>query len=152
MKAAVAGFGLALFLCACSSPAPAGQTTALRVIDVPGPGRVLGDAQGVAVYIYVPDNRGASTCYQACAAAWPPLVPPPGRHQVKAEAGVQSALVGTTRRADGELEVTYDGWPLYLYIGDSVGQVTGQALDMGTWYLISPAGTVDKTPVASQNS
>lgn len=150
-KAVVVGFGLALLSGACSSPAPAGQSTALRVIDVAGPGPVLGDAQGLAVYIYVPDNRGPSTCYQACAAAWPPLVLPSGRREAQAGAGVHGALLGTTRRAGGELQITYDGWPLYLYVGDSVGQVTGQALDMGTWYLISPTGTVDKAPVANQN-
>ncbi len=109
---------------------------------------MLGDAQGLALYIYVPDNRGASVCYSACASAWPPLVLPPGQRESRAERGVEKRLLGTTRRADGALQVTYDGWPLYLYIGDSRGDVTGQGLDMGTWYLMSPTGTIVKTPVA----
>jgi predicted lipoprotein with Yx(FWY)xxD motif len=148
--AAAATCGLLLFVVACSSPGAAGQRTAVRTIDVPGPGRVLGDGGGYALYVYVPDNQGASTCYGVCAKAWPPLVLSPGQREARAEPGVKKALLGTTRRTNGELQVTYNGWPLYLYIGDSAGQATGQALDMGTWYLISPTGMVDEASVESR--
>lgn len=61
---------------------------------------------------------------------------------------MDSSLLGTIRRTGGQRQVTYDGRPLYLYIGDNRGEATGQAL-MGAWYLTTPSGTFDKTPVTS---
>lgn len=150
MKPALVGCALVLVLTACSKTSPTGESSAVRVMDVAGPGHVLGDAQGFALYVYIPDHRGPSVCYGACAQAWPPLVLPPGHDQAQAGPGVEKALLGTSRRADGDRQVTYDGWPLYLYVGDTPGQATGQALDMGTWYLVSPSGAIDETPVVSR--
>jgi len=54
-------------------------------------------------------------------------------------------MLGTVRRANGQLQVTYGGWPLYLWFGDdSPGQATGQADDMGLWYTLSVTGAVDR--------
>jgi predicted lipoprotein with Yx(FWY)xxD motif len=59
--------------------------------------------------------------------------------------GVRASLLGTVRRADGELQETYGGWPVYLWIGDTgPGQATGQADDMGLWYVLSVTGAVDR--------
>jgi len=149
VKTAAALCGLVVTLAACSGSSSPPASFALRVIDVAGPGRVLADARGFALYMYVPDDRGASVCYGACARVWPPLVLGPGQRAPKAGPGVEKELLGTARRTNGDLQVTYDGWPLYLYIGDNRGQATGQALDMGTWYLISPTGAIDRVPVVS---
>lgn len=67
--ASVAASALLLAPAGCSSPYLTGQSTGVRVIDIAGPGRVLGDVQGFAFDMYLPDNRGASTCFSACAAA-----------------------------------------------------------------------------------
>jgi predicted lipoprotein with Yx(FWY)xxD motif len=135
--------------CGASHPAAAGSPAyQLRARTVPGAGRVLADGRGYTLYIYVPDHRGRSQCYGLCAQAWPPLTLPAGVGRPVAGPGVRAALLGTVRRADGARQVTYNGWPLYLYESDhKPGQVTGQAEDMGLWWLLSASGAVDKRPV-----
>jgi predicted lipoprotein with Yx(FWY)xxD motif len=103
-------------------------------------GRILVDAGGRTLYDFPPDKRGASTCYGACAALWPPLLtsgkPIAGR-------GVRPSLLGTTRRKDGKLEVTYNKHPLYYFVSDrKPGQTTGQGLNQfgAPWWVLSPAG------------
>jgi len=103
-------------------------------------GRILVDSKGRTLYDFPPDMRGASTCYGACAALWPPLTTTGKPH---AGAGVSASLLGTTKRSDGKLEVTYNGHPLYYYVADSKrGQTTGQGLIQfgAPWWAISPAG------------
>jgi predicted lipoprotein with Yx(FWY)xxD motif len=112
-------------------------------------GTVLVNGQGLTLYMFVPDHQqGQSTCYTTCASAWPPLRLPTGVHVPVAGGEAQPALLGTTSRRDGGLQVTYNGWPLYLWAGDSQpGQATGQGLDNlgGYWYVLSPKGLVIKT-------
>jgi predicted lipoprotein with Yx(FWY)xxD motif len=104
-------------------------------------GRALVDRRGFALYRFTRDRSTASTCYGACAAAWPPYVvskPPStvGR-------GARSGLLGSVRRRDGRLQVTYAGRPLYYYVGDRrPGQVLCQAVAEfgGTWYVVAPDG------------
>jgi len=116
----------------------------VRTGTVKGLGTVLVNGQGLTLYLFVPDKQsGASTCYGACAQAWPPLQLPTGVTAPVAGPGVQSALLGTTTRTDGTVEVTYNKWPLYLYVTDSEpGQATGQAVNNlgGLWYVMSPDG------------
>ena len=103
-------------------------------------GRILVDSKGRTLYDFPPDTRGTSTCYGACAALWPPLTTTGKPH---AGAGVSASLLGTTKRSDGKLEVTYNGHPLYYYVADSKrGQTTGQGLIQfgAPWWAISPAG------------
>jgi len=76
----------------------------------------------------------------ACAALWPPLVT---KGKPIAGPGVRASLLGTTKRNDGKLEVTYKGHPLYYWAGDhKPGQTTGQGLNQfgGPWWVLSPAG------------
>jgi predicted lipoprotein with Yx(FWY)xxD motif len=62
-----------------------------------------------------------------------------------AATGIRASLLGTVRRDNGVLQVTYNGWPLYLWQGDGApGQATGQADDMGLWYVLSVTGAVDE--------
>ena len=100
-------------------------------------GRVLVDRRGFALYLFTHDRSAGSTCSGACAAAWPPYVvakrPPRRAHE----------LVGSVRRRDGRLQVTYAGHPLYYYVGDRrPGEVLCQAVSEygGTWYIVSPDG------------
>lgn len=100
-------------------------------------GEIITDGRGFTLYMYAPDHRRPSQCSGFCAQQRPPLVLPPGVTRPKADPGVRASLLGTVRRAGGELQETYGGWPLYLWIGDTgPGQATGQAGDMGLWYVL----------------
>jgi predicted lipoprotein with Yx(FWY)xxD motif len=115
---------------------------------VSGLGTVLVNGQGLTLYMFVPDDqRGRSTCYHACASGWPPLRLPTGVGVPVAGGRAEPSLLGTTNRKDGGLQVTYNGWPLYLWVGDTQpGQATGQGIDNlgGYWYVLSPKGQVIK--------
>jgi predicted lipoprotein with Yx(FWY)xxD motif len=113
---------------------------------VHGLGKVLVDGRGFTLYVFAPDKHsGHSTCYGACAGGWPPLVLPSGVNQAPSGPGVRKGMLGTTKRTDGTVEVTYKKWPLYLWVVDSApGQATGQDINNlgGKWYVITPAGMV----------
>jgi predicted lipoprotein with Yx(FWY)xxD motif len=144
------------FLVAMASPpaAAADSTTTssgsaapvyeVKTGEVHGLGKVLVDGQGLTLYVFAPDKHsGSSKCYERCASAWPPLVLPSGVHKVPAGSGVRSALLGTTKRRGGTIEVTYHKWPLYTWVVDSApGDATGQDLNNlgGKWYVITPSG------------
>jgi predicted lipoprotein with Yx(FWY)xxD motif len=103
-------------------------------------GRVLVDGRGRTLYLFEPDEFGRSTCYGKCAAAWPPLLTTAAP---RAAAGATRPLLGTTRRKGGGLQVTYQGYPLYLFVRDvRPGQVLGQGLEGfgGEWYVLDPLG------------
>ena len=128
---------------ATSAPAaPASVTTAAKVgIASTGLGHVVVNGPGRTLYIFEKDTRGMSACNGACAAYWPPLV---SKGKPVALAGVDQSLVGTTTRADGSQQVTYNGWPVYTFIGDKQsGQTSGEGLtDFGaSWDALTPSGT-----------
>jgi predicted lipoprotein with Yx(FWY)xxD motif len=138
---------------ACGAGGAAGSVPSyeLQVSRLPGAGPVLTDGHGFSLYIYTPDHRGRSQCSGVCARDWPPLTLPVGVRHAVAGRGVHASLLGTVRRAGGARQVTYDGRPLYLWQGDhEPGQATGQADDMGLWYLLSPSGSVNRNPVSGQ--
>jgi predicted lipoprotein with Yx(FWY)xxD motif len=105
-------------------------------------GQVLVDGQGRALYLFAADTTSASTCYGACATAWPPLLTDKGA-KVDAMHAATAALTGTTTRTDGTVQVTYNGHPLYYFQGDTKpGQITCQAVDNfgAAWYVVDPKG------------
>jgi predicted lipoprotein with Yx(FWY)xxD motif len=122
----------------------------VRAMSVSGLGTVLVNGEGFTLYLYSPDNSsGRSRCTGACAVAWPPLTLPPGISAPIAGPGVNSSLLGTTRRTDGLMQVTYNGWPLYTWIDDiSPGLATGQGIyDLGGyWYAVGPNGAPNLQP------
>jgi predicted lipoprotein with Yx(FWY)xxD motif len=104
-------------------------------------GRIIVGSHGRTLYLWAHDKRGKSTCYGACASYWPPLIT---RGKPRAISGARRALVGTTRRRDGKIQVTYHGHPLYRFSGDGrAGQTAGEGLTDfgGRWYAVSAAGT-----------
>ena len=123
---------------------PAGQASSaaptLTVRDTRY-GRILFDGAGRSLYAFTRDTRGgASRCYGACATAWPVLY---ARGTLRAGRGVAQRLIGTVKRADGRRQVTYNGWPLYYYVGDTrPGQVTCQNVREygGLWLIVRPSG------------
>ena len=103
-------------------------------------GKILVDSKGITLYDFVPDEHGKSVCYGACAALWPPLIT---HGKPIAGHGVRPSLLGTTKRKDGTLEVTYGGHPLYYFVSDrKPGQTTGQGVNQfgGPWWVLSPQG------------
>jgi predicted lipoprotein with Yx(FWY)xxD motif len=103
-------------------------------------GRILVDGKGITLYDFVKDKGTTSVCYGACAALWPPLI---AKGKPIAGPGVRASLLGTTKRKDGKLEVTYNGHPLYYFVTDhKPGQTTGQGVNQfgGPWWVLSPAG------------
>jgi len=118
---------------------------------VSGLGTVLADGQGLTLYMFAHDVRGQpSRCYDICAVQWPPVVLPPGVTRPVAGKGIDETLLGTAPRTDGTTQVTYNGWPLYLWPPDRApGHATGQALTNagGLWYVLSPGGT----PIVTQS-
>lgn len=109
----------------------------VNTVDNPTYGKILVNSQGMTLYLYTKDTPNTSNCYDQCAANWPPLIvtgAPTGGVDIDA------TKLGTTQRADGSLQVTYNGWPLYTYIGDKVaGEATGQNVG-SVWFVISPTG------------
>jgi predicted lipoprotein with Yx(FWY)xxD motif len=124
-----------------STPAPAASSGVATVKTASGDlGTFLVDAKGRTLYLWEADTSSRSTCDGACAEAWPPLTTQGGP---KAAGGADASMLGTTRRADGTTEVTYDGHPLYLFAGDQKpGDTTGQGSDGfgAEWYVVKPDG------------
>lgn len=107
-------------------------------------GKILVDSKGRALYLFVADTSTKSTCYGACAGAWPPLTT---KGKPVAGSGVRASLLGTTKRTDGTTEVTYAGHPLYFYAGDTgPGQTTGQGLSQfsALWWVVGADGKAIK--------
>ena len=123
------------------SGAPAASNAPALAASSSRYGRVLFDRDGRVLYTFAHDHGKTSACYGGCAAAWPPFTV---KRAPKAGAGVRSARLGTTRRRDGSLQVTYAGHPLYYFTGDKrPGQITCQNVSSfgGRWYVINPNGT-----------
>jgi predicted lipoprotein with Yx(FWY)xxD motif len=103
-------------------------------------GKILVDARGITLYDFKRDKGTTSVCYGACAALWPPLIT---NAKPVAERGARASLLGTTKRKDGKLQVTYGGHPLYYFVTDrKPDQTTGQGVNQfgGPWWVISAAG------------
>jgi predicted lipoprotein with Yx(FWY)xxD motif len=104
-------------------------------------GDVVQDGDGRTLYRFDKDTPKppVSNCNDKCAETWPPLLnnTPGATPQLE---GVDPALVGTLKRADGSEQITIDGWGLYTYSKDPApGKWAGQGVG-GTWFVIQPNG------------
>jgi predicted lipoprotein with Yx(FWY)xxD motif len=128
--------GLSTAFAASHSPGRGG-TVALASS---GLGRILVDGRGRTLYLFEKDKHGKSVCAARCAGFWPPLIASGKPH---ATAGAKASLLGTTRRRDGRLQVTYNHHPLYTFVKDTrKGQTNGEEVDAfgAEWYAVSAAG------------
>jgi predicted lipoprotein with Yx(FWY)xxD motif len=103
-------------------------------------GPILFNGRGRALYLFTSDSGKRSNCSGDCAVAWPPYIV---KAKPVAGKGVKPGLIGTTRRADGRLQATYGGHPIYFYEGDTKpGQVFCQAVYEfgGFWYVLKANG------------
>jgi predicted lipoprotein with Yx(FWY)xxD motif len=133
---AVAGAATAPSAPSASSSSSAASGQVLKTIQIKGV-TVLTNSKGMTLYWFAPDTSTKSACYGSCAAYWPPVY-----GAQKAGPGVTGKL-GTIKRTDGTIQATYDGHPLYTYIGDShPGQATGNDINLngGFWYEVHATG------------
>jgi predicted lipoprotein with Yx(FWY)xxD motif len=130
--AALALLGVAVVSTPGTPVAAADSGATLKTAKI-GAVDVLTNADGLTLYWFAPDTSTSSTCTGSCAVYWPPVSGSP-----TAGPGVTGKL-GAIERPGGGLQATYDGHPLYTYIGDSgPGQANGNDLDLngGFWYDI----------------
>lgn len=126
-----------------TAAAPAKRRPTLKVVDSRF-GRTIADRHGEALYLFEADPANRSVCDGACAAAWPPLL---ATRKPTVSGALDPALVGTTRRNDGTRQVTYDGHPLYYYVGDEPGVIRCQYVDEygGLWLIVRTDGTANRS-------
>jgi len=114
----------------------AASGSALKTAKIGGV-TLITNAKGFTLYSFAPDTATTSKCSGACAQIWPPVKGP-----ATAGPGVTGKLT-TITRSDGTKQVTYDGHPLYYFVGDSAaGQTNGQGSDNfgAKWWLVASSG------------
>ena len=117
-----------------ASSSSSGTTLMVRTI---GGAQVLTNSAGLTLYSFAPDTSTTSKCTGSCATYWPPVKGP-----ATAGSGVTGTL-GVITRPDGTMQATYDGHPLYTYVGDSApGQNKGNGLNLsgGVWHEVTVSG------------
>lgn len=128
------------------SPASSPETNAeaapgvVSAASVGGLGEILVDSEGRTLYDFHKDEGTTSSCYGACAGAWPPLLT---EGEPQAQGPADRGMLGTTKRKDGTVQVTYAGHPLYTYAGDQQpGEANGNDIDQfgAEWYALQPNG------------
>jgi predicted lipoprotein with Yx(FWY)xxD motif len=120
--------------------AGATKVAVVKVMNTPDLGKVIVDSKGMTLYDFHKDKGTTSACYGECAVAWPPLLT---SGEPKAMGGAQQSLLGTTKRKDGTLQVTYDGHPVYGFVEDKKpGETNGNDFDGfgAEWYALEPNG------------
>ena len=153
--AGLAAVALTVSACASSASTPAaggnsssaaaagGNTVSEKTI---GNQQVLVDSNGMTLYWFAIDTSSKSNCSGSCLTYWPPVKGP-----LTAGSGVTGTL-GTITGSNGSTQATYDGHPLYTYIGDkSPGQATGNGKNLsgGLWWEMTVSGS---TPSAASTS
>jgi len=141
LAATVAASVVALALTAAFVATPKTQPVAsgsqmLKARQIAGV-NLLTNARGLTLYWFAPDSPDKSVCYGSCAAYWPPVA-----GNASAGPGV-TGTIGTIKRTDGTTQATYDGHPLYTYIGDSApGQDGGNNINLngGLWHDVPVTG------------
>jgi predicted lipoprotein with Yx(FWY)xxD motif len=153
-----------LIAAACSSNSASSTTTTTKsataatsrpatvtLAKVGSLGTVLVSATGNTLYRLTEDSGGKSACTGGCATIWPPLTVPAGTTPV-AGTGLAGRQLATITRADGTIQVTYKGMPLYTYSGDkSAGQATGQNV-AGVWFAVTPTSSASTAGAGSSSS
>src|SRR6478736_1251589 len=136
-----------------SSVAPASPVAAksaaapVAVAEAGTLGKVLVGANGNTLYAFTKDVDGVSTCFDACAKAWPPVIVTDGFTK---PAGVDPALVSTVDRPDGSKQLKIGKWPLYFFAGDAApGDTNGQGWG-DVWFVEGADGKLIKGDTAAE--
>jgi predicted lipoprotein with Yx(FWY)xxD motif len=120
-------------------PAEAGGAV-VSAATTPKLGKILVDSEGLTLYDFQKDRGTNSSCYGSCAQVWPPL---PSEGAPQAGEGAAASKLGTTRRKDGTMQVTYAGHPLYTYVEDTKpGDTNGNDFSSfgARWHALKPSG------------
>jgi predicted lipoprotein with Yx(FWY)xxD motif len=131
-----------------SSPAASSAGTTLMERTIGG-AEVLTNSAGHTLYWFAPDTSTTSKCTGSCATYWPPVTGP-----ATAGSGV-TGTVGVITRSDGTKQATYDGHPLYTYVGDTApGQNKGNGLNLsgGLWHEVTVSGTAPASSPSTSSS
>ena len=160
---APAGLAATLLIAACGSSTSSGSNTssaaapassaavsgsALKTTTIGG-AAVLTNGKGFTLYWFAPDTSAKSNCNGSCATYWPPVKGP-----VTVGAGVTGKLA-TIKRSDGSVQATYNGHPLYTYVGDKApGQAKGNGLNLsgGVWHEVTVSGAAAAAPSGSASA
>ena len=119
---------------------PKGKVAVVKVMNTLDLGKVIVDSKGMTLYDFHKDKGTTSACYGECAAAWPPLLT---SGEPKAQGGAEQSLLGTTKRKDGTVQVTYNGHPVYGFVEDKKpGETNGNDFKGfgAQWYALEPNG------------
>ena len=138
--AALAALAAAIFVLNPPKTEAAGTAGTVVSTGSTGLGRILVNSRGHTLYLFGKDKNGKSACTGMCATFWPPLI---AAGKPRVAGGAKASLLGTTKRADGRLQVTYNRHPLYTFVKDKQkGQTNGEGLTAfgGQWNAVSPAG------------
>ena len=102
-------------------------------------GKMIFDSKRQAIYIFEKDPKGDTVCYDECAKAWPPVFT---KGDPVAGKGIDASLLGTVKRRDSKLQVTYADQPLYYYAHEKPGEVRCHNVNLngGLWWVIGPDG------------
>jgi predicted lipoprotein with Yx(FWY)xxD motif len=128
-----------------SSPAAA-AAGGLKTATIGG-ATVLTSSKGFTLYSFAPDTTTKSNCNGTCAQSWPPV-------QGAATASGVTGTFATIKRSDGSTQATFDGHPLYTFVGDTApGQATGNGLNAngGLWHEITASGTAAPVPASTSS-
>ena len=128
-----------------STGSPAAATAGSLKIATIGGATVLTNAKGFTLYSFAPDTPAKSNCNGTCAQNWPPVKGP-------ATASGVTGTFGTIKRSDGSTQATFDGHPLYTFVGDTApGQAKGNGLNAagGLWHEITTSGTAAPASTSS---
>jgi predicted lipoprotein with Yx(FWY)xxD motif len=145
-----------IFASAALAARPSDAATTVSVALSAKYGNILVDSAGFTVYTLSTESGGKITCTATCLTAWPPILLAAGATTPTGGTGVTGTL-GTVTRADGSKQATYNGFPIYDYLGDSkAGDTTGEGVVSfgGTWHLvqITPAPAPQPTPTPPANT
>ncbi|MGN6558526.1 MAG: COG4315 family predicted lipoprotein [Solirubrobacterales bacterium] len=125
---------------ASENSASSGGGGTVSAASVSGLGTVLVNSEGLTVYMFAKDSGTTSSCYGACEQGWPPVI---AEGKPSTGEGAMSSQLGTTKRKDGSMQVTYAGHPLYTYAGDTApGEANGNESTAfgGKWSAMDEAG------------
>jgi predicted lipoprotein with Yx(FWY)xxD motif len=128
-----------------SSPAAAAAST-VKTATIAGV-TVLTSSQGFTLYSFAPDTSTTSKCNGTCAQNWPPVKGP-------VTASGVTGTFGAITRSDGSVQATFDGHPLYTFVGDTApGQNKGNGLNVagGLWHEITASGTAAPAPAGGSS-
>ena len=144
----VAALGVGAAMAASASMRSSGAT--VKAVKSAKYGMVLVSSSGRTLYRYTLDRKGGNTCTRVaiCAKFWPRLLVR-GTAKPTAGAGAKAALLGTIKQPKGLVQVSYAGFPLYMFAGDKkAGAVKGEGFE-GKWYLVNSKGALVKHAITS---